>query len=315
MDPLLCDPLTKQPLTVDGDCLVGSRRYPVVDGIPRFITLDQKTVHSFGDEWNRFDFAAFKAGWLSHIVANTFGTTDVFKGKVVVDAGAGSGAHSRWIAEAGAKKVYALELSHSVDGVMRRNLDGLSNVQVIQCSIDQVPLIDECIDMVYCINVIQHTPSVENTARELFRLVKPGGELVFNCYNETGWGTGWKRAVRRAVERVARPALSRLPYPVLLAYSYLMSALRFVPGLGWMLEASMLMSRGEVIEPSWRSRFRQGALNTFDRYGSHAYQHVKTEAELRELVAALQPDSAKRLNVDRMFADPPPVGCAFRIFR
>ena len=84
-----------------------------------------------------------------------------------------------------------MDLSHSVDDVVHRNLAGLKNVDVIQCSIDAPLLRDQCIDgMVYCHNVIQHTPSVEKTAHALFALTAPGGEFVFNCYplNDQGCG-------------------------------------------------------------------------------------------------------------------------------
>jgi hypothetical protein len=52
-----------------------------------------------------------------------------------------------------------------------------------------------------------------------------------------------------------------------------------------------------------------------DQHGRHHYQHEKTDAELQHLLAELQPDSSKILNVDRYFSRPPPVGIAFRVFR
>ena len=53
-------------------------------------------------------------------MANTFGTAEVFRGKVVVDAGAGSGAQAVWMLESGARHVILLDLSHAVDGVKCR---------------------------------------------------------------------------------------------------------------------------------------------------------------------------------------------------
>lgn len=299
--------------------------FPMVRGIPRFVAdiALSDTVGSFGDEWNTFNFAEFKQNWLLHTIKNTFGSTDVFRDKVVVDAGAGSGAQSMWIAEAGAKMVYALELSHSIDGPsVRDNVGRLPNVQLIQCSIDNPPLADGIADIVYCHNVIQHTESVEKTAHALFRLVKPGGELVFNCYNyETGWGRGWKRLARAAGYGVACGLVRRWPFWGRMAYAKTMAALRFVPGFGWALEGVLLMVRGDVPKAGlthWQwvqKAYTQGALNTFDMLGSHSYQHIKHESELRALVKALQPDPVLTLNVERMFQNPPPVGCAFRVFK
>jgi len=71
------------------------------------------------------------------VVTNTFGREDVFSGKIVVDRGAGSGMQTRWMTELGAQRVIALELSDSVDHVMKSNSGHLKNVDVIQCSIDR----------------------------------------------------------------------------------------------------------------------------------------------------------------------------------
>ncbi|MBU1645437.1 MAG: class I SAM-dependent methyltransferase [Gammaproteobacteria bacterium] len=276
----------------------------------------REAVESFGDEWNYFDFIDFKQNWLIHTIANTFGSTDAFKGRVVVDAGAGSGSQSRWIAEADARLVIALELSHSVDGVMRKNLDGLDNVEIVQCSIDQPPIRDAAIDgIVMCHNVIQHTPSVEKTARALWRLVAPGGEFVFNCYPKNDLGL--VRKLRLQVYGLLRAIISRLPFGARLGYAKAMGALRFVPLLGWLLEKSFFMVRGDVPKgPDYfRRAYKSGVLNTFDCYGAHAYQHLKTDAEIRALVGELQPDQDKVGNMDRYFLRPQPIGIALRLRR
>ncbi len=99
----LCEPGSKAPLQLseaitddDGNIQSGQlvtpngKRYPIINGIPRFLDfVPTKTVESFGDEWNHFNFTDFKKNWLSHTVANTFGSTDVFKDKLIVDAGGG----------------------------------------------------------------------------------------------------------------------------------------------------------------------------------------------------------------------------------
>lgn len=332
----LCEPVTKLPLrlvdavtSADGLILSGGlvtpsgKRYEITAGIPRFVdSVKSETVESFGDEWNHFNFTDFKINWLRHTVANTFGSTDAFKGRLIVDAGGGSGAQTKWFAEYGARHVIMMDLSHSVDDVVQRNLAGVKNVDVIQCSIDTPPLRDNCIDgIVYCHNVIQHTPSVEKTARALHALTAPGGEFTFNCYPLND--DGWQRWVRWHLIYVPlRAVLSRMPFSVIVFYSRVMAALRFIPGLGALLEMSGLCMQGEVPkiegEPAWarmKRRFKNTSLNTFDWYGSHRYQHHKSEAEMRDLVAELQSDLSKVGNLDKYFARPPPIGCALRIAR
>lgn len=332
----LCEPITKAPLQlvnavtdVDGHVQSGElvapsgKSYPIINGIPRFVDfVPSKTVESFGDEWNYFNFIDFKTNWLSHTVANTFGTTDAFRGKLIVDAGGGSGAQTKWFAEYGANHVIMMELSQSVDDVIQSNLAGLKNVDIIQCSIDAPPLRDQSIDgIVYCHNVIQHTPSVEKTAHALYALTAPGGELVFNCYGLNDQGVvRWVRF--HLVYKPLRAVLSCMPFWMIMFYARIMATLRLVPVVGWFLEKSRFCVQGDVPridgETTWerlRRRFNSTSLNTFDSYGSHQYQHHKSEDEIRALVEELQPDASKILNVDEFFRRPKPIGCALRIFR
>ncbi len=325
----LCDPNDKSDLLLknatyasDGEIIGGvlvsksGTEYPIIGGIPRFVAngCDVGSVHSFGNEWNYFNFDQFKLNWLNHTVQNTFGSTDAFRGKVIVDAGAGSGMQSKWMSEAGAEYVISLEMSHSVDGVLKRNLEGRGNVDIVQCSIDHPPIRDGVIDgIVICHNVIQHTRSVEDTAHALWRIVGKGGEFVFNCYPKND--AGLVRKARLKLYELLRHLLSRRSFRTILNYSRVMSVLRFVPLLGWLLEKSSIMVRGDV--PKGPNRIKRsyvaGVLNTFDCYGSHTYQHLKSDTEIRKLIAELQPDPKNILNVAQYFSRPQPIGCALRL--
>ncbi len=227
------------------------RTYHIREGIPRFVDtvpMLTSTVGSFGDQWNHFNFVHFHTHWLQHTVRNTFGSPEVFRGKVIVDAGAGSGAQALWMLQSGAARVILLELSHSVDGVIRRNLEtsAFDNWDIIQCSIDAPPLREQSVDLVMCHNVIQHTASVEDTAHALFRLVAPGGEFAFNCYPKNDRGLlRWMRL--HAVYTPLRALLSRCPFRINLAYATLIAALRVLPGLGTLVEKAGLCSTGEVV--------------------------------------------------------------------
>ncbi|HHT9158232.1 MAG TPA: methyltransferase domain-containing protein [Candidatus Brocadiaceae bacterium] len=332
----ICEPITKSPLHLvnavhDGDGRIqtgelvspSGKRYPIINGIPRFVDFVPPTsVESFGDQWNYFNFTDFKMNWLSHTVANTFGTTAAFSGKLIVDAGGGTGAQTKWFAEYGASHVIMMDLSHSVDYVVKRNLAGVKNVDVIQCSIDAPPLRDKSIDgIVYCHNVIQHTPSVDKTAHALYALTAPGGEFVFNCYplNDQGL-VRWVRF--HLVYKPVRWFLSKMPFLFILFYARLMGLLRLVPAVGAFLEKAGFCIQGDMpVIPKEGAiarlirRFRATTLNTFDGFGSHTYQHHKSDSEIRALVCSLQPDDTKVMNMEKYFLRPALIGCALRIFR
>jgi len=331
----VCEPVTKAPLTLtdercddNGNITQGwlvspsGRRYEIVRGIPRFAKAGglETSVRSFGEQWNYFNFVDFKKTWLTQTVQNTFGSTEVFKDKLIVDAGGGSGAQTLWMIESGARKVILLELSDTVDDVITKNLRGVPSIQydVIQCSIDEPPLRDHCIDgIVICHNVIHHTPSVEKTADELFRIVAPGGEFVFNCYPRPD--KGMKNWIRFHVFNAGiRKIISKLPFRLRLWYARSMGILRFVPVLGFFLERLHFCVRGIVPSESTLFRrivrkYRATVVNTFDAMGSHKFQHHKSDEEIMAIVQRLQPNPAKVLNAKEYFSNRRPVQCALRI--
>ena len=101
-----------------------------------------------------------------------------------------------------------------------------------------------------------------------------------------------------------------------------MAFLRLIPSLGVALEKSYFCVMGNVPkladETAWanmKRRFKNTTLNTFDYYGSHSFQHHKSDDEIRSLVEALQPDGGKFLNTDKYFQRPVPIGCSLRVFR
>ncbi len=212
---------------------------------------------------------------------------------------------AKWFAEYGVSLVIMMDLSHSVDDVIQRNLAGLKNVDVIQCSIDAPPLRDRCIDgVVYCHNVIHYSPSVEKTAHALYALTAPGGEFVFNCYplNDQGM-VPWVRF--HLVYKSLRAVLSRMPFVVTMLCVRLRILLRLVQGLGVLLEKSGFCLMGDVPrlpdESVWgqiKRRFKSTSLKTFDAFGSHSFQHHISDDEIRALVKAMQPDAGKVTNMD-----------------
>ena len=337
--PLLVCPVTRAPLKLvgaktdaSGNIVSGTlvsikdkrRSYPIKGGIPRFVpqsgdaTAD--TVRSFGDQWNHFNYDRFHHTWKTLNIGQTFGSTAHLKGKTVVDAGAGSGMMSRWMREAGARHVIALELSHTVDGVMRRNHKGLTGIDVIQCSIDTIPLRDGAIaganGLVLCTNVIQHTPSVTRTATELWRVTGKGAEFAFNVYNRND-STLLHRA-RNSIYRTVRGVVSRWPFWARMAHAQVIGALSMIPGVGTLLEKLDLMRQGPVTPGGgWFTQFRRrhhaAVLNTFDYFGAHAYQHHLSFPEVQKLADALQPDRKKQANRKTYFTPPHPPGLMLRL--
>jgi hypothetical protein len=61
--------------------------YPIKNGVPRFLpsAKTSDSVISFGNEWNHFSTMMDLKRTGSHIAEAAFGSTDYFKGKLIVD--------------------------------------------------------------------------------------------------------------------------------------------------------------------------------------------------------------------------------------
>ena len=84
----------------------------------------------------------------------------------------------------GAKNLVCVDLSSAID-VHKKNFLPIPKTQSItrlQGSIDSLPFKNDYFDAVYCMGVIQHTPSPLSTFRELIRVLKPGGDFVIDAY-------------------------------------------------------------------------------------------------------------------------------------
>ena len=106
-------------------------------------------------------------------------------GTRVLDAGAGSGALARHVAETGAS-VVALEGNPARAEAAARRCDGLDNVEVVCGRLtefdDQAPF-----DVVLCVGVLEHTaPDQEGTLAHLRRLTGPNGVLIVAIENQLG---------------------------------------------------------------------------------------------------------------------------------
>lgn len=122
------------------------------------------------------------------------------RGKVVLDYGCGDGLNTVVLARRGAQ-VTALDLSPDLIDVARlrlaRNLreSDRSRVDFLVGSAHDVPLPDASADLVFGIAILHHL-DLGLAAREVLRVLKPGGRAIFQ---EPIRNSGFVRAVRSAI--------------------------------------------------------------------------------------------------------------------
>ena len=214
MNVLAC-PGCKMLLQIEVDsfsCLVCNLHHPVVKGIPRFVP-HENYAGSFGLQWNRFaktqiDSALGSNRSRDRFLYETLWDESRLKGKLVLDAGCGSGRFSEIALNLGARLI-AIDYSSAVDAASQ-NLSS-DSLLIAQGDLADLPLPGESLDFVYCIGVLQHTKSPEKIVAELLRCLKPGGEITLTFYENSSWH------VRLYSKYIVRPFTKRIPNKLLLS--------------------------------------------------------------------------------------------------
>jgi SAM-dependent methyltransferase len=166
-------------------CTECGARYPVVRALPRFVDSANYAA-SFGYQWKAF--ARTQVGGQQTVLSKIrFDATTQWpqnlEGQTILEAGCGAGRFTG-IALATGAEVYSFDLSEAVEA----NLDNIresgqkQRLHLCQASIYDIPLPRGTFDKVYCLGVLQHCPDVKKAYQSLVPFLKPGGELVVDCY-------------------------------------------------------------------------------------------------------------------------------------
>jgi SAM-dependent methyltransferase len=161
----------------------GGSSYPVIDGIPRFVPLDNYAA-AFGLQWQIFRKTQLDSYTGTSIsrdrLERCVGGFESVRGKRVLEAGCGAGRFTEVLLAEGAQ-VFAFDLSAAVKANLE-NCGDRAGYFVCQADIRKLPVAPRSFDVVLCLGVIQHTPEPEETIRALAEQVAPGGLLVIDHY-------------------------------------------------------------------------------------------------------------------------------------
>ncbi len=179
-------PVTGQLLAASTDHLISESGeiFPVIDGIPRFVELDNY-ANAFGLQWRSFakiqlDSYNGSSISLERLERCLGGKITQLAGKNVLEVGCGAGRFTEHLVGAKAH-VHSVDLSAAVE-VNKSNMGAAANYCVAQANVYSLPFEPQSFDVVMCLGVIQHTPSPEKTIEALYSMVKPGGQLVIDHY-------------------------------------------------------------------------------------------------------------------------------------
>jgi SAM-dependent methyltransferase len=244
-------------------------QFPIVRGVPRFVASDAYT-QSFSYEWQRFrrtqlDSQTGRTDTRDRLQASLSFPLAELRGKLVLDAGCGTGRLGEIVAGAGGEYV-GIDASYAIDAA-QANVGQLEGVHLAQADLFALPLADETFDLVLSLGVLHHTPNARQAFAALPRVLKHGGHLsvtVYDAGNKVYVAT--TKFWRRLTTRLPRPALHLVSYAAVPLY-YLWT----LPGVGMLLRSLAFIS----LERDWRWR----VLDTFDWY-SPRYMSWHTHYEV-----------------------------------
>lgn len=264
-------------------------RYPVADGVPRFVPADNY-ADSFGFQWNRFSTTQLDSKNGLSISARRFEdatgwTGQALEGKLVLDLGCGAGRFAELAVARGADLI-AVDYSGAVDAC-RKNLGDAAPPLVVQGDVFRLPFEAASFDAVYCLGVLQHTPDPARAFAALSRMVRPGGRLVVDVYERS-----WRSALH--LKYWLRPLTSRLSKQTLFARVEslvprlipLCAALSAVPVVGRLILRALPIAYYGGVYPLDREQSVQWAvLDTFDML-SPRFDFPQSEETVRAWFAA-----------------------------
>jgi SAM-dependent methyltransferase len=164
------------------------------------ITTHPVGSRGFFDDLDQYHFE--KLHHLLRLVA-----FDGYRGRSVLEVGCGAGVDLARFAKGGAL-VTGVDLAASAIELARANfaqqgLDGSFEV----ADGEHLPFADNSFDLVYAHGVVQYTANPQQLVAECRRVLKPGGEAVFQVYNRISWLNGLSKLMKVGLEHEDAPVL------------------------------------------------------------------------------------------------------------
>lgn len=132
---------------------------------------------------------------------------DGYRGRMVLEVGCGAGVDLARFARGGAE-VTGVDLTDSAIQLARMNFEqqGLTGRFEVADG-EHLPFPDNTFDLVYAHGVVQYTANPQRLVGECRRVLKPGGQAVFQVYNRISWLNGLSKLMKVGLEHDDAPVL------------------------------------------------------------------------------------------------------------
>jgi SAM-dependent methyltransferase len=134
---------------------------------------------------------------------------EAYRGRRVLDVGCGAGTDLARFARGGARAT-GVDVSPAAIALARQNFtqQGLHGEFPVADG-EQLPFPDDTFDLVYAHGVVQYTPEGGRLVDECRRVLKPGGEAIFQVYNRVSWLNALSKLMKVPLEHEDAPVLRK----------------------------------------------------------------------------------------------------------
>jgi SAM-dependent methyltransferase len=132
---------------------------------------------------------------------------DGYRGRSVLDVGCGAGVDLARFAKGGAE-VTGVDVSPAAIDLAGKNFEqqGLRG-RFETADGENLPFPDNTFDLVFAHGVVQYTASPQRLVDECRRVLKPGGEAIFQVYNRISWLNALSKLMKVGLEHEDAPVI------------------------------------------------------------------------------------------------------------
>jgi ubiquinone/menaquinone biosynthesis C-methylase UbiE/uncharacterized protein YbaR (Trm112 family) len=264
---------------LEGDLVSESgRRHPLTGGIPRLFSPAtanwlQKNQSSFSLEWKNFKFGERNWGqdidYRKQLFLKGVGkTAAALRGKLIFDAGCGSGALSIALGDDFGMEVVALDLAFGIEQAYAHNTNPF--VHFVQGSVVEPPVRDHSVELLYCAGVLVHVQDAWAGFLALMPALKPGGRYMIWMYHPIDARHHPEDRLKMSVYNWIRMRITS-PLPIRVQHALYLSVIPFYVAKR---ELSNLFGNSEK-RTTWREKM-QDLTDMF----SPVFQHRFSEEEI-----------------------------------
>jgi ubiquinone/menaquinone biosynthesis C-methylase UbiE len=164
----------------------------------------KQSWNKFSSGWKKWDELVMD--FLKPMGDEIIRLIDPQKNDIILDIASGTGEPGLSIArKLSGGKVIMTDLSEEMLAIARENaaLKGIKNIETIACDVSELPFSDNTFDAISCRFGFMFFPDMELAAKEMVRVLKPGGKIatsVWNVPEKNFWVTATMGTINKNME-------------------------------------------------------------------------------------------------------------------